>query len=53
MLMKRHVSAYQEAIFRFISAGNIETNVGTVWFDVEFSSFALYNGGYIHMCRKV
>jgi hypothetical protein len=40
--MKRHVSAYLEAIFRFTNAGYIETNVGTVWLDVEISSHILY-----------
>jgi hypothetical protein len=52
MLMKRHVAAYIEAIFRFRNTGYIETNVGTVWLDVEISSSALYSGGYTHMCRK-
>jgi hypothetical protein len=49
----KHVSAYLETIFRFTNAGYIETNVGTVWLDVEISSSALCSGGYIHMCRKV
>jgi hypothetical protein len=40
MLKERHVSAYLEAIFRFTNAGYIETNVGTVWLDVEISSSA-------------
>jgi hypothetical protein len=39
--MKRHVSFYLEAIFRFTNAGYIETNVGTVCLDVEISSSAL------------
>jgi hypothetical protein len=50
MSMKRHVSAYIEAIFRFTNAGYIETNVGTVWLDVEISSSRLYSvtgGEYI------
>jgi hypothetical protein len=34
----RHVSAYLEAIFRFTKCWLIETNVRTVWLDVEISS---------------
>jgi hypothetical protein len=41
MLIKRHVSAYLEAIFRFTSDGYIQTNEGTVLLDVEISSSAL------------
>jgi hypothetical protein len=33
--VKRHVSAYLEAIFRFTKSWFIETNVGTVWLDVS------------------
>jgi hypothetical protein len=50
MLMKRHVSAYLEATSRFTNAGYIETNVGTVWLDVEISSSALYSAGYTYRC---
>jgi hypothetical protein len=39
MLMKRHVSAYLEAIFRFKNAGYIETNVGTF---VSLTSIKFY-----------
>jgi hypothetical protein len=50
--MKRNVSAYLEAIFRFTNAGYIETNVETVWLDVEISSSALYSGGYTGCNRR-
>jgi hypothetical protein len=53
MLMKRHVSAYLEATFRFTNAGYIETNVGSVWLDVEISSFALYSGGYTYVQKGI
>jgi hypothetical protein len=53
MLIKRHVSAYLETIFKFTNAGYIETNVGTVWLDVEISSSALYSGGYtVYICAE-
>jgi hypothetical protein len=47
--MKRHVSAYLEVIFGFTNAGYMETNVGTVWLDVEISTSALHSGGYIYI----
>jgi hypothetical protein len=40
ILVKRHVSAYLEAIFRFTKCWLIESNIGTVWLDVEISSSA-------------
>jgi hypothetical protein len=52
VLVKRHVSAYLEAIFRFTKMLVLETNVGTVWLDVEISSSAQYSGGYIHVRIK-
>jgi hypothetical protein len=41
-----------EAIFRFTKCWIIETNVWTVWLDVEISSSAQYSGGYIHVCKS-
>jgi hypothetical protein len=35
ILVKRHVSAYLEAIFRFTKCWLVETNFGTVWLDDE------------------
>jgi hypothetical protein len=48
--MKRHVSAYLEAIFRFTNDGYIDSKVGTVWLDVEISPSAFYSEGYIRTC---
>jgi hypothetical protein len=45
-MKQRHVSAYLEAIFRFTKCWLIETNIGTVWLDVEISSSTQYSGGY-------
>jgi hypothetical protein len=42
--VKRHVSAYLEAFFRFTKCWLIETDIGTVWLDVEISSSAQYSG---------
>jgi hypothetical protein len=37
LVKQRHVSAYLEVIFKFTKCWLIETNVGTVWLDVEMS----------------